>query len=251
MQNYGFQLRQGSQSMHLTSLILFNGQAYIYKTLDLESETWQCYWIYLWGRCTGTKGANTDTENSMSHPEVSSFPVAGNVSEKKRIFCMQFKGHTSQRISFFYFLNRSRADFRLASAAAFSFRCFRSASIFTRSSTVFLMISCWCGGKKKQHPKIRNGLAKTPQRKINYQQTLKYILSLGSVFPSFLFEPFTVSNQHCVCTQLLFFFSVMRNSTLTLWSSWATCFLRLSTLPAELRPFFLCLGTNFSLARGS
>lgn len=38
---------------------------------------------------------------------------------------------------------------------------------------------------------------------------------------------------------------------LTLWSSWATCFLRFSIRPVELRPFFLYLGTNFSLARGS
>lgn len=38
---------------------------------------------------------------------------------------------------------------------------------------------------------------------------------------------------------------------LTLRSSLATCLLRLSILPAELRPFFLYLGINFSLASGS
>lgn len=37
----------------------------------------------------------------------------------------------------------------------------------------------------------------------------------------------------------------------TRWSTWATCFLRLSIPPAELRPFFLYLGTNLSLAIGS
>lgn len=41
------------------------------------------------------------------------------------------------------------------------------------------------------------------------------------------------------------------SGSLTLWSSWATCFLRFSTRPAELRPFFLYLGMNFTFANGS
>lgn len=58
--------------------------------------------------------------------------------------------------------------------------------------------------------------------------------------------------KHCRhCWKITKWLHQFYSGLLTLWSSWATCFLRLSTLPAELRPFFLYLGVNFSLASGS
>lgn len=58
--------------------------------------------------------------------------------------------------------------------------------------------------------------------------------------------------KHCRhCWKITKWLHQFYSGLLTLWSSWATCFLRLSTLPAELRPFFLYFGVNFSLASGS
>lgn len=161
---------------------------------------------------------------SRLHPEFlqfeALFPLWSNVSKIcvlymkfKRSFPQNVTGFwPAQRVFLFYFLNLSRADLWLDNTAAFSSLCFLSFSNLTLSSTVFLITS-W-------------GVNKTREMSQTLQIWQKYCNVTASIFSLY-------------------------SGLLTLWSSWATCFLRFSTLPAELRPFFLYLGTNFSLASGS
>lgn len=170
---------------------------------------------------------------------------------ERHVFCTEVKSHTSQRDPLFYFLNRSRADFRLDSVAAFFCCCFRSASICRRSATVLRMTSCWCRKTSLTDTKtISKSLHPFLQCLLNFHFDALFISGFRLTF-CFVGAFNHQSYQHCAIQYITFWFFWFFKShvTLTLCSSWATCFLRLSRLPAELRPFFLCLGTNFSLAR--
>ena len=118
---------------------------------------------------------------------------------------------TAQRVPLFYFLNLSRADFEPEDSPVFKSFSFLSFATFILSSTVSLITSC----------------------RANKSREMSHALQIQQKNP-------------------IYFLNVILYSwLLTLRSSWATFFLRFSTLPVELRPFFLNLGTNFSLASGS
>lgn len=108
--------------------------------------------------CTGPTGTKEEATFDMGHDpshlsgiepnaEISSFPLYEATCREKQVVCKEVKGRTSQGAPLFYFLNRSRADFRPDSVAAFSC-CFRSASFSRRFATVLRMTSCWCRNRQ-------------------------------------------------------------------------------------------------------
>lgn len=143
--------------------------------LDLSvREISGCAWV------TGTKEADTDTEHSTSHPEVSSFPLREAMCQtKKHLLYEVQRSHITKNLPLLLLESvESRLPTRQRCRLLLPLLLLRLHfySVFHSVSDDFLLV--W-GGKKSS--KIKNGLAKTQQRKINHHQTTASVFTASFI----------------------------------------------------------------------
>lgn len=140
--------------------------------LDLSvREIAGCAWV------TGTKEADTDTEHSTSHPEVSSFPLREAMCQTKKASSVwSSKSHITKNLPLLLLESvQSRLPTRQRCRLLLPLLLLRLHfySVFHSVSDDFLLV--W---EKK---KIKNGLAKTQQRKINHHQTTASVFTASFI----------------------------------------------------------------------
>lgn len=140
--------------------------------LDLSvREISGCAWV------TGTKEADTDTEHSTSHPEVSSFPLREAMCQTKKassVWSSKVTHHKESPSSTSWIGPEPTSDSPALPPSP--------AAAFAPPPFLLGLPQCfWWFPVGVGENKIKNGLAKTQQRKINHHQTTASVFTASFI----------------------------------------------------------------------